>query len=275
MPHPTRPPAEPPSPSFLDWEHKYPRLAELYRRTKMDDPKNYFVGVLDYLAYELPQEVLDLYERGIAQLAPDDFEVLVQKCKRPVVQPEPPPGRMYTPLFSLLNETWGYLFLGSEGYDPVHFIRAGAGIGNTPEACGHRAGRVALIEVKSFGESADDREAMNPKSDKFRARDATLDPEGDSEDLKEGGIFYRLGALINDERTRQLSYQSPHGAVERRIFLVLVDDVRVMLSAKSREVLREWARKHYPDDPALPDVRVEYWRTFAISLVGAPAETPA
>jgi hypothetical protein len=48
-----------------------------------------------------------------------------------------------------------------------------------------------------------------------------------------------------------------------------------MLSAKSKEVLREWARKHFPDDPALPDVRVEYWRTFAISLAGAPASAPA
>lgn len=261
MPGRPRPPADPPTPSFLQWESKFPLLARLYRETRMGDPQNYFVRLLQ-VPLEVLEQTMALYEKGLERLAPDDFKKLVTKCKGAASQPTP--DRRWEHFFSLLDETWGYALLKSEGYDPVHLIDARGG--DSPEACGHRGEEVALLELKSVRESAEDREAMDPTSKDWKNKRVTgLDR-----------LFYRIEALVNAEATRQLTYDKPCGPVARRIFLVLVSNWRLgvpSVSSESERLLRDWARRKYAG--ANPEVRVEFWRTFAISLTRAPAESAA
>jgi hypothetical protein len=225
----------------------------------MTDPQNYFVRLLEHLHHRPVQETMELYERGLEQLTPDDFEILAKKCRGAVRQPTP--DRMYEHFFNLLDEIWGYLLLKSEGYNPVHFV--GAAGGDHPEACGHQPHNgVALLEVKSLRESAAQREEQSSgSSSRRRAGSGALDRE---EESKHGGLLYRIGALVNAEASRQLAYESPCGVATRRIFLVLVSDHRVHLSSRNEQTLREWARERYAGED--PEVRVEFWRSLAIAL---------
>jgi hypothetical protein len=238
MTRPSPTPSVPEGPSFLDWEGTFPRLAKLYRRTRMTDPKNYFVRVLEHLHHRPVQETMALYERGLEQLAPDDFERLAKKCASAVRQPTP--DRMYEHFFNLLDEMWGYLLLKYEGCNSVHFVEAAGG--DHPEACAHQPTTgVALLEVKSLRESADQREEQSSNS-RRRAGNGTLDRK---EESKPGGLFYRIEALVNAEASRQLAYESPCGPATCRIFLVLVSDHRVLISSRNEQTLQAWARKRY------------------------------
>ncbi|MGA9450629.1 MAG: hypothetical protein WBW41_04705 [Verrucomicrobiia bacterium] len=136
-----------------DWLSNFPRLFDLYQRSKKDDPQNYFnFEKLFPIAFLGSAAYADL-ENALAKLDAAAWEKLRKKTLSYITKDSSLRG--YHQLFNGLNEARGCIYLAEQGYDQICFIEEEPPR-KLPDLLAKRLGSVAILEVKSVNPSEED-----------------------------------------------------------------------------------------------------------------------
>lgn len=134
--------------------HSFPCLYDLFLRSQQTNPSNWFCHPTTKRNIEdtpPDQSVIDL-ERNFQELDEAAWKAFVARTA-PCVCIKDQWGH-WTRLYECFNELHGYLYLKSEGYTNIRFIKERAQI-KTPDLYGQRDGKWALLEVKTLHERHD------------------------------------------------------------------------------------------------------------------------
>jgi hypothetical protein len=133
------------------WLANYPRLFDLYQRSKKDDLNNYFnfEELIPWAAANFAE-----IEKILSKLDAKSWEKLRTKALSFVATDHP--LRRYEQLFNHLNEARGYVFLTDQGYTQIDFIEPKQnkkGAPQSPDLFAIKAGSSVVLEVKTVNES--------------------------------------------------------------------------------------------------------------------------
>src|SRR6266571_3991388 len=206
-----------------DWlSSNFPRLFDLYQRSKKDEPKNYFnfkelfpIALLGYEAYAQT-------EKRLARLDAESWEKLREKALDYVTVDDP--LRRYQQLFNTLDEARGYVFLADQGYVEIEFIerkKGKQGKGQSPDLRATRNGLTAILEVKTINES-----------------DATLDPGAlwrrEAVKVREDlSVAFKDKLVSTIEQARNQLNDYPEPSDRKIVLLVVCFDIGQKTSAQS------------------------------------------
>jgi hypothetical protein len=199
-----------PQKEATDWLSNFPKLFDLYKRSKKDNSDNYFdLKEFFPIAYLGAQAYAEL-ESYLARLDDPAWERLCKKAL-PYVSVDDP-TRRYQQLFSFLDEARGYAFLADEGYTHIEFVEQRGTKKNTPKSpdlFARKQDSTAILEVKTINESDDSLAPDAPWRHVVVTVRAVL-----SDELKN-----KLLSTIEEGRNQLESY--PHLSDRKIIFLVV------------------------------------------------------
>ena len=136
-----------------EWLSNFPRLFDLYQRSRKEDPKNYFnFKELFPIAYIGSAAFVEI-ERTLARLDAESWEKLRKKTLSFITKDSSRRG--YHQLFNGLNEARGYGYLARQGYDQISFIDEYPAR-KLPDLLAKKLGSMAILEVKTVNQSDED-----------------------------------------------------------------------------------------------------------------------
>lgn len=135
------------------WLSNFPKLFDLYQRSKKDDPKNYFnfKELIPWSASNFAE-----IEKTLSRLDSESWERLCAKARSYISADDS--LRRYQQLFDYLNEAKGYVFLADQGFTQMEFIepkKSKKETSQSPDLFARKADSTALLEVKTINESQD------------------------------------------------------------------------------------------------------------------------
>ncbi len=208
------------------WSIRFPRLYDLYARSDLCHPKNYFSEPNIKQVLEGADSMLMEIEDHLQQLDENAWNEFRAKAVRYVTVTNQ--WDWNEQLFDRLNETKGYVYLKDQGYSDIHFIPE-VSDKRTPDLCGTRYDGHALVEVKTVHES-DDVNYYRTRSGKY---------QGQQKEAREvmsnlnQALEKKLRACIQTA-LEQLQYN--HEAMNRRIvfFVIYLDSSSPRQSEKDQ-----------------------------------------
>jgi hypothetical protein len=142
---------EPPNAEFFLSEH-LPRLRQLYDKSDKSHRDNYFMNIRPhFFEWGLPARLRQI-EALLCPLDVNAWEKLLKKTLPFVTERDRRRG--YYQLFNHLNEARGWALLFDRGYTEICFIESGAN--KTPDFWATKSNSMALLEVKTIGQSDKD-----------------------------------------------------------------------------------------------------------------------
>lgn len=190
-----------------EWLANFPRLFDLYQRSKKDDPKNYFnfEELIPWSASNFAE-----IEKTLSRLDTESWGKLCAKALSYISADDS--LRRYQQLFDHLNEAKGYVFLADQGFTRIEFIEPKKSKKDTPpspDLFARKADSTALLEVKTINESQDNLSPSAPWRN-----EAVIVRRNLSEEFKG-----KIKSTIVQARSQLDSY--PQSADRKIVFLII------------------------------------------------------